>query len=176
MALKDYFQRASNAKLEVTQAASAALQPEEFAMSKPETGEAELLAASLQREAELSASKQQLEAALASALSEKSTALSNIATISQELEALKATVTLSVEDKRRTMLASVLPEDQVDGVLSSTKGLEASSFDVVFGALKAKSAVEAKAFGEVGYVGVDATKLDYAEALAANAKATQKGK
>lgn len=112
------------------------------------------LSSAVQEKVELSTAKTQLEAALADAIAAKAAAESLSASLKAELDTFKLE---TIESTRKTLLASVLPEDQVESVLSSTKSLDAASFEVVFGALKAKAEVEEKSFAEVGYQGAEAS-------------------
>lgn len=131
------------------------------------------LATSVQEKVELSTAKTELETQLASAAAEKATAEALVASLTLELETFKLE---TQESTRKASLASVLPEDQVDAMLVSTKSLDATAFDVVLGALKTKAILEAETFEEVGFTGTDTQAIDPLDRLIAaeNAK-TQQG-
>ena len=162
---------ATHAELSVTPVALATT-TEEADMPLLQEVQAQLATAE-QEKVELSTAKTELEAQLASAAVEKATAEALVASLTLELETFKLE---TQESTRKTALASVLPEDQVEAMLTSTKSLDATAFDVVLGALQSKASLEAEAFEEVGYQGTDVSAIDPLDRLIAaeNAK-TQQG-
>ena len=164
---------ATHAELSVTPVALATT-TEEADMPLLQEVQAQLATAE-QEKVELSTAKTELETQLASAAAEKATAEALVASLTLELETFKLE---TQESTRKASLASVLPEDQVDAMLVSTKSLDATAFDVVLGALKTKATLEAETFEEVGFTGTEASAVDPLDRLIAadNAKNQQGNK
>lgn len=130
------------------------------------------LASATQEKVELSTAKTELEASLASAIAAKAESDSVIASLQAELATFKLETETSA---RKSQLASVLPEDQVESVLLSTTSLDAGAFGVVYSALKAKADNEAASFAEVGFSGAEASAIDPLDRIIAAQNSKSKG-
>jgi len=97
-----------------------------------------------------------LKAALEAALGEKETALADAQALVAKLEEEKVEQKLQA---RKEKLASVVAQDQVEGLVSSMASLDDAAFATVVGAMatSAKAVQESEMFTEVGDAGVTAS-------------------
>lgn len=102
-----------------------------------------------------------LKAALEAALSEKETALADAQALVAKLEDEKVEQKLQA---RKEKLASVVAQDQVEGLVSSMASLDDAAFETVVGAMatSAKAVQESEMFTEVGDAGVTASTEEVA--------------
>lgn len=97
-----------------------------------------------------------LKAALEAALGEKETALADAQALVAKLEEEKVEQKLQA---RKEKLASVVAQDQVEGLVSSMASLDDAAFETVVGAMatSTKAVQESEMFTEVGDAGVTAS-------------------
>src|SRR5690606_2706473 len=102
-----------------------------------------------------------LKAALEAALGEKETALADAQALVAKLEEEKVEQKLQA---RKEKLASVVAQDQVEGLVSSMASLDDAAFETVVGAMatSAKAVQESEMFTEVGDAGVTASTEEVA--------------
>lgn len=161
MAIADYFNKAAKAATIVPTT------QKEANVSEPTKAEAQPV---INTEASTEQTAQ-LQTALSTALADKLELQSKLDAAQAELNTFKTEAQVA---ERTAQLSAVLPEDQVASMLTSTATLDSASFGVILGSLTSRMAVETETFKEVGFAGADTSTPSYVEALAANAKSTQK--